>query len=289
MRNEYSREQYYPKSARNLRGQGRNKQQMRWNEEEEDDFSESSDIYDPNTEDNDYYYAQDDSSSWNSFEDDDTPNSNRNRSSRGRQGNQFQRGPSGRSSSMRSGYYNQNYTGGRTSEQQNEPSTTSFRTQSGPRNQAPQYGYGSSQSQYGSSQFGGGKDYASSSDEFDTQNFYGKGPKSYKRSDDRIKEDVCDCLTDDPNVDASNIEVRVSGGTVTFSGTVPSSWMKYEAECMAETVSGVTEVDNELKVRKAAKQGQELSQSSTNSNTNSNSFSSSNTESTDSQKKKAKQ
>ena len=26
----------------------------------------------------------------------------------------------------------------------------------------------------------------------------GKGPKGYTRSDDRIREDVCDCLTDDP-------------------------------------------------------------------------------------------
>lgn len=37
----------------------------------------------------------------------------------------------------------------------------------------------------------------------------GKGPKGYKRSDERIREDVCDCLTDDRHVDASGIEVKV--------------------------------------------------------------------------------
>ena len=31
----------------------------------------------------------------------------------------------------------------------------------------------------------------------------GRGPKDYTRSDDRIREEVCDRLTDDPRVDAS--------------------------------------------------------------------------------------
>jgi hypothetical protein len=34
----------------------------------------------------------------------------------------------------------------------------------------------------------------------------GRGPKGYQRSDERIKEDICDCLTRDPDVDASEIE-----------------------------------------------------------------------------------
>ena len=48
----------------------------------------------------------------------------------------------------------------------------------------------------------------------------GRGPKNYKRSDERIREDVCDRLSDDGMVDASEIEVKVSGAEVTLDGTV---------------------------------------------------------------------
>ena len=38
--------------------------------------------------------------------------------------------------------------------------------------------------------------------------YAGRGPRGYRRSDDRIGEDVCDRLTDDPALDASGIEVH---------------------------------------------------------------------------------
>src|SRR5687768_5171077 len=37
--------------------------------------------------------------------------------------------------------------------------------------------------------------------------YAGRGPKGYQRSDERIKEEVCDRLTADPDVDALEIEV----------------------------------------------------------------------------------
>ncbi len=43
----------------------------------------------------------------------------------------------------------------------------------------------------------------------------GKGPKGYQRSDDRIRDDVNDRLSDDAFLDASNIDVTVSSGEVT--------------------------------------------------------------------------
>src|SRR5687767_13700993 len=49
--------------------------------------------------------------------------------------------------------------------------------------------------------------------------FFGKGPKGYKRSDDRIREDVCDVLSEGW-IDASDIEVRVSDSEVTLIGFV---------------------------------------------------------------------
>jgi len=77
----------------------------------------------------------------------------------------------------------------------------------------------------------------------------GKGPKGYTRSDDRIREDVCDCLTDDPMLDAGEIEVQVKNGEVTLSGTVSDRLAKRHAEDMIERVSGVRDVQNHIRVK----------------------------------------
>ena len=76
----------------------------------------------------------------------------------------------------------------------------------------------------------------------------GKGPKGYTRSDERIKEDVNDRLSDDPAVDASEIDVTVDNGEVTLTGTVNSRWEKRHAEDVVESISGVKDVENRLKV-----------------------------------------
>ncbi len=78
--------------------------------------------------------------------------------------------------------------------------------------------------------------------------YSGMGPKGYKRSDERIKEDVSDRLMEHPDLDASDIEVKVSKGEVTLSGTVASRWAKRLAEDLAEACSGVREVMNQLRV-----------------------------------------
>jgi len=83
----------------------------------------------------------------------------------------------------------------------------------------------------------------------------GLGPKGYKRSDERIREDVSDRLTDDPVVDASDIAVLVAAGEVTLDGTVPSRTEKRRAEDCAESVSGVTHVQNNLRVSHLARPG----------------------------------
>jgi osmotically-inducible protein OsmY len=77
----------------------------------------------------------------------------------------------------------------------------------------------------------------------------GRGPRGYTRSDDRIKEDVSDRLTDDPYVDASDIEVTVAGCEVTLNGTVNGRAARRRAEDIAEDVSGVRHVQNNLRVR----------------------------------------
>lgn len=76
----------------------------------------------------------------------------------------------------------------------------------------------------------------------------GRGPKGYQRSDERIHEEVCECLTEDHFIDASNIEIDVQGGIVTLTGTVNSRHEKRRAEDLIETLSGVKDVNNSLRV-----------------------------------------
>ncbi|MEP6766905.1 MAG: BON domain-containing protein [Gemmatimonadaceae bacterium] len=78
----------------------------------------------------------------------------------------------------------------------------------------------------------------------------GRGPKGYKRDDNRVTEDVNEALTHDAHIDASEIEVKVSNGDVTLSGTVDSREAKRHAEDIAERVSGVTDVNNQIRVTK---------------------------------------
>ncbi len=80
----------------------------------------------------------------------------------------------------------------------------------------------------------------------------GKGPKNYSRSDDRIKEDINDKLSDDPFIDASDIDVTVSNGEVTLTGTVDHRSTKRRAEDLAEAVSGVKNVENRIRVGSTA-------------------------------------
>jgi osmotically-inducible protein OsmY len=81
--------------------------------------------------------------------------------------------------------------------------------------------------------------------------YRGRGPKGYARSDDRIREDVNDRLTDDGSLDATDIEVDVNDREVTLSGTVNSRFDKRRAEDLAESVSGVTHVQNNIRVRQS--------------------------------------
>ena len=78
----------------------------------------------------------------------------------------------------------------------------------------------------------------------------GKGPRSYQRSDDRIIEDINDRLCDNPYIDASEIDVEVANGDVTLKGTVNDRESKRLAEDIGDSVAGVNNVENRLRVRK---------------------------------------
>ena len=85
-------------------------------------------------------------------------------------------------------------------------------------------------------------------DEMRKAGYAGRGPRGYQRSDERIREDINDRLTDDWYIDASDVEVIVNNGMVTITGRVDSREDKRRAEDIAECVSGVTDVSNQLRV-----------------------------------------
>jgi osmotically-inducible protein OsmY len=69
------------------------------------------------------------------------------------------------------------------------------------------------------------------------------------RSDDDIRRDVEDELRWDPDMDPTDIAVKVNSGVVTLTGFVRSYMQKYQAESAAKRVAGVIAVVNDLEVR----------------------------------------
>jgi hypothetical protein len=80
------------------------------------------------------------------------------------------------------------------------------------------------------------------------QSYRGMGPASYKRSDERIRDDIYERLTDSHAIDARSIMVEVNQGNVTLSGTVVERRMRYAAEDLVERVGGVANINNQLRV-----------------------------------------
>ena len=84
--------------------------------------------------------------------------------------------------------------------------------------------------------------------------FTGRGPRGYRRSDDRIQEEVCEVLFHHGEIDASEVEVRVENGEVTLTGTVQDRRQKRMIEDAIEELSGVKEVNNQLRVQQGVGQ-----------------------------------
>jgi osmotically-inducible protein OsmY len=81
--------------------------------------------------------------------------------------------------------------------------------------------------------------------------YRGVGPRGYRRSPERIYEDICDRLAENPFIDASDIEVSVSGSEVTLSGAVDSVIALRQVAEIADEVAGVSHVHNHLSVRQS--------------------------------------
>jgi BON domain len=55
-------------------------------------------------------------------------------------------------------------------------------------------------------------------------------------------------------MDASEISVEVKNGEVTLSGVVRDRWLKHQAEQIADSVGGVREIHNQIRVQREGEQ-----------------------------------
>lgn len=84
--------------------------------------------------------------------------------------------------------------------------------------------------------------------------FRGRGPRGYRRPDEQIKNDICERMCESPELDATDIDVTVVNGEVILGGTVSSRHAKRLAEDIADSVVGVRDVHNEIRLPEAASQ-----------------------------------
>lgn len=82
--------------------------------------------------------------------------------------------------------------------------------------------------------------------------YFGRGPRNYQRSDERISEDIHERLTAHPEIDASDVEIEVKGGEVTVIGSVEDRWTRHRVEDVIDEVLGVREIDNKLRIHRDA-------------------------------------
>ena len=93
--------------------------------------------------------------------------------------------------------------------------------------------------------------------------FSGIGPQGYQRSDERIREDINERLTQHGRLNARDIQAEVKDGEATITGTVESRQAKRIAEDIVESVTGIKDVHNQLRVqeRQRSTLGQQSQQS----------------------------
>ena len=107
---------------------------------------------------------------------------------------------------------------------------------------------GMSQQRTGGSWERQGSGYGSSTFGMGSRRGARRGPKGYERSDERLKEDISERMYASDDYDCSDVTVEVSGGKVTLDGSVSDRYSKYMIEEMVDSIAGVKEVDNRLRV-----------------------------------------
>ncbi len=87
------------------------------------------------------------------------------------------------------------------------------------------------------------------------ENHFGKGPRGYRRSQERIRDEVCQILAQDFFLDASGLEVELDDHVLILKGEVDSRRDKRRAEDLVADVPGVEDVQNQLRVKRAPVEG----------------------------------
>jgi osmotically-inducible protein OsmY len=81
-----------------------------------------------------------------------------------------------------------------------------------------------------------------------------RGPKNYARSDERIRELICERVIQNLFIDLSDVSIEVQNGRVALDGTVPNRQMKHAIEDVVDRCWGVQDIENNIHVQS----GQEL-------------------------------
>lgn len=81
------------------------------------------------------------------------------------------------------------------------------------------------------------------------------GPKNYARTDERIRELICERLIKDLSIDVSEVGVEVQSARVSLSGTVPDRQMKHAIEDVVDNCWGVQDIENNIHVQSGQESG----------------------------------
>jgi len=100
--------------------------------------------------------------------------------------------------------------------------------------------------------------------------FSGTTPKNFKRSDERIYDEICDRLSQGGHFDVSDVEIKVEDGEVTLEGSLDNRSDKHRIEMLADSVMGVKEITNQIKIKntKGASSSSDSENSRSGSSTN---------------------
>ncbi|MCD6673807.1 MAG: CBS domain-containing protein [Burkholderiaceae bacterium] len=122
--------------------------------------------------------------------------------------------------------------------------------------------YGSRESNYGgreprygeerryATEYPAARGYGTPESRYGAQRPRNRGPRNWQRSDERIREDVCERLAALDDVDVSDVSVAVEQGNVRLTGSVVQRGDKHRIEDVADDCAGVREVDNQIRVRR---------------------------------------
>jgi Predicted periplasmic or secreted lipoprotein len=73
-------------------------------------------------------------------------------------------------------------------------------------------------------------------------------PKGYRRSDERLRDDVYQRLVQAQDVDVSDVSFDVRDGVVTLEGSVPQRHVRFVLEDLVARCPGVRDVHNRMQL-----------------------------------------